>query len=162
LLTVAENEAALVGIVGHELSHLDRGHLLTPLKNSKRMEQTFAGEFVPHTFLASQRTMWKTFARPFRPEDESMADLDGATWAFRAGYDPREMARLFDTLHRNRLDPKLPWSEFFRTHPYSDDRCEAILKRYHDLQHDSPSDALYRGQTNLVRRIPRSQQQFPE
>src|SRR5262249_21727853 len=42
LLTFAENEAALVGIVGHELSHLDRGHLLVPLKRGKFMGREFA------------------------------------------------------------------------------------------------------------------------
>ena len=35
----------------------------------------------------------------FRPEDEAEADRDGAAWAYRAGYDPREMAALFYTLH---------------------------------------------------------------
>jgi predicted Zn-dependent protease len=163
LLSFAENEAALAGIVGHELSHLDRGHLLLPLKRARLMQQaTDGGDFDPQKFFAAGTTMMRLAARPFRPEDESAADRDGAEWAYRAGYDPREMATLFNRLHQRSGDPKLPFGAFFRTHPYSDDRCDAILKQYDDLQQKDPRDMLYRGKRNLAQRILRSQQEFPE
>ena len=47
LLDQADSEAALVGIVGHELSHLDRGHLLLPLRRIKLAQQTFSGDARP-------------------------------------------------------------------------------------------------------------------
>jgi hypothetical protein len=163
LLAAAENEAALVGIVGHELSHLDRGHLLIPLKRNKLLQQqALAVELNPQNFLTSQNTLMRSFTRPFHPEDESAADRDGARWAYKAGYDSREMARLFERLHHQGQDPKLPFGQFFRTHPYSDDRCAAILKQYDELQRASPRDEPYRGATNLAKRIPRSQQEFAE
>ncbi|MBI3866795.1 MAG: M48 family metallopeptidase [Planctomycetia bacterium] len=163
LLSFAENEAAVAGIVGHELSHLDRGHLLLPLKRAKLMQQaTGAGGFDPQKFFAAGTTMMRLSARPFRPEDESAADRDGAKWAWQAGYDPREMARLFDSLHQRDRDPKLPFGAMFRTHPYSDDRRDAILKHYDELQQKDPRDTLYRGKENLALRIPKSQQEFPE
>ncbi len=165
LLSMAENEAALVGIVGHELSHLDRGHLLLPLKRARLIERTRAeGEagFDPQKFFAAGTTMMRLMSRPFRPEDEAIADRDGAAWAWRAGYDPREMAALFNRLHQRDNDPKIPFASFFRTHPYSDDRCAAILKQYDDLQQQDPQASLYRGKENLARRIPKSQQEFPE
>src|SRR6266478_1007934 len=77
LLSFAENEAALIGIVGHELSHLDRGHLLVPLKRGKLMERKFAdgaAGFDPQKFFSGGTTMMRLMARPFRPEDESEAD----------------------------------------------------------------------------------------
>jgi len=46
-------------------------------------------------FFKSGPGMIKLMSRPFRPEDERDADRDGAEWAFLAGYDPREMAKLF-------------------------------------------------------------------
>lgn len=165
LLTFAENEAALIGIVGHELSHLDHGHQLLPLKRGKIIERTAAAgaeTFDPQKFFAAGATMMRLVGRPFRPEDEAAADRDGATWAYRAGYDPRETAGLFDGLHRRDNDPKLPFGSFFRTHPYSDDRCEAIMKQYDELQQQDPRDALYRGKKNLALRIPRSQQEFAD
>lgn len=165
LLSFAENEAALVGIVGHELSHLDRGHLLLPLKRGRALERTFennSSEFDPRTFFSRGTMMMRLVGRPFRPEDEAAADRDGAGWAYRAGYDPREMAALFQRLHQRDPSPKLPFASFFRTHPYSDDRYQAILKQYDELEASDPRDPLYRGKENLARRIARSQQVFPE
>ncbi len=165
LLSSAGNEAALIGIVGHELSHLDRGHLVLPLKRGKAMEQTFAKDdegFDPQKFFARSTSLMRLMGRPFRPEDESAADRDGAAWAYRAGYDPREMAGLFARLHQRDQDPKVPFASFFRTHPYSDERGQAILKQYDELQQKDPREKLYRGEKNLNQRIPRSQQEFPE
>jgi len=165
LLSFADSEAALVGIVGHELSHLDRGHLLWPLKRTRMLQQTFdnaAGGFDPQQFFAAGATMTRMLSRPFRPQDEAEADRDGAAWAYRTGYDPREMAALFDRLHQRSNDPKLPFAAFFRTHPYSDDRASALLKQYDELQQTDPRDPLYRGIKNLAQRIPKSQQTFPE
>jgi len=165
LLTFADNEAALIGIVGHELSHLDHAHQLLPLKRGKIIERSVAAgaeAFNPQKFFSAGTTMMRLVGRPFRPEDEAAADRDGAAWAYRAGYDPREMAALFGKLHKRDNDPKLPFGSFFRTHPYSDDRCEAILKQYDELQKQDPRDALYRGKKNLTQRIARSQQEFPD
>jgi predicted Zn-dependent protease len=165
LLAQAESEAALVGIVGHELSHLDRGHVLLPLKRTKLMEQTFAGgegNFDPRKLFAAGSTMMRLMSRPFRPEDESEADRDGAAWAYRAGYDPREMAALFERLHQRDNDPKVPFASFFRTHPYSDERSAAILRQYDELEQQDPQETLYRGKENLARRIPKSQREFHE
>jgi predicted Zn-dependent protease len=151
--------------VGHELSHLDRGHLLVPLKRGRIMERKLAdgaAGFDPQKFLTTGTSMMRLLGRPFRPEDEAEADRDGAAWAYRAGYDPREMAGLFARLHQRDNDPKIPFASFFRTHPYSDDRSNAILRQYDELQAADPREKLYRGKENLARRIPKSQQEFPE
>jgi predicted Zn-dependent protease len=165
LLSFAESEAALVGIVGHELSHLDRGHLLLPLKRARVVERSIdqgAAGFDPQKFFTQGTTMMRLMSRPFRPEDEAEADRDGAAWAYRAGYDLREMAALFSRLHARDNNPKVPFASFFRTHPYSDDRSAAILAQYDDMQKADPRDGLYRGKKNLAQRIPKSQQEFPE
>ncbi len=165
LLAFVENEAALVGIVGHELSHLDRGHQLLPLKRVRLIQQQpFAGgaSFDPQKFFTSGTTMMRLMGRPFRPEDEATADRDGATWAYRAGYDPREMASLFAKLHQKNQDQKIPFTDFFRTHPYNEDRYDAIMKQSAELQQKDPQEKLYRGKKNLAQRVPKSQQEFPE
>jgi predicted Zn-dependent protease len=170
LLSFAGNEAALVGIVGHELSHLDRGHLLLPLKRARVAQRSIdrgainqaTGGFDPQKFFAQGTSMMRLLGQPFRPEDEAAADRDGAAWAYRAGYDPREMAALFSRLHERDKDPKVPFASFFRTHPYSDDRSEAILTQYDEMQKADPREGLYRGEKNLAQRIPRSQQEFAE
>ena len=98
MLECAQNEAALVGVLGHELSHVDHGHQLRYLKSMKLSQSTFAPGGAPGNFpdmMNNVMLLTKSFARPFRPEEEAEADQDGATWAYRAGYDPRELAKLF-------------------------------------------------------------------
>lgn len=66
LLASAESEAALVSIVGHELSHLDRGHQLRRARSVKLAEQTFAGKrggFNPDTFLSAGTAMMRIWTR---------------------------------------------------------------------------------------------------
>lgn len=164
LIDFAESEAALVGVLGHELSHFDRGHQLVSLKRVKLAQKTFGGKqsFDPEQMLSAGGQMARLFGRPFRPEDEAQADEDGAVWAFRAGYDPREMAKLF-----LRLDERKPAGDkarfmpaLLRTHPFSLDRHRAIIAQTEKLIADSPDAPLYAGRTNLARRIPKSEQEF--
>jgi predicted Zn-dependent protease len=165
MLDFAENEAALVGVVGHELSHLDRGHQLLMLRRMKLAQSTFNGQrgFSPDQFMTTAAVMMRSFAKPFRPEDEAEADGDGALWAYHAGYDPREMARLFLAMHRREAD-KAPDQTpvFFRTHPFHMDRFRAVNDLYAELQKIEPKEKLYLGKINLERRIARSEKEFPE
>lgn len=165
ILQFVENEAALVGIVGHELSHLDHGHQLIDVKKMKlaeQMAQKGNQSFSPEQFLSSGSTMMRLWSRPFRPEDESQADRDGVTWAYQAGYDPREMARLFLRFNPRQPDGRGFVPAFFRTHPLNRDRHEAVMARFDELQTDEPQEDLYIGTENLRRRIPRSMQAFGE
>ncbi len=165
MLEFAENEAALAGVVGHELSHLDRGHQLAPLRRAKLAQVAFSGQNGASLEQLFTRgiSLMRGFAQPFRPEDEAEADHDGATWAYRAGYDPREMAKLFLAMHRRDAGKGPAWQPaFFRTHPFHMDRCHAVNARHDELQRVEPNDSLYLGQVNLERRIVRSQQEFLE
>ena len=159
LLDTAGSEAALAGIVGHELSHLDRGHQLLPLKRMKLMEQTSSKGFDPETFFRQGPWMIKLKARPFRPEDERDADRDGAAWAYAAGYDPREMAKLFLRQSKKHKEIELPggFPNYFRTHPYSRDRHREIMKQFVGLQKKQPMKSLFIGEENLKQRRSRKQ-----
>lgn len=162
LLDFAQNEAALVGVIGHELSHLDHGHQLYDAKRVKLMEKTFSGTngFSPDQFFRSGAMLMRSFSKPFRPEDESEADDDGATWAYELGYDPREMAELFLRMHERDRGAKPGLPSFLQTHPYHLDRYKAVSERFNQLQADTPKDDLYIGTENLARRVPRSTKEF--
>jgi predicted Zn-dependent protease len=151
LLDKAGSEAALVGIVGHELSHLDRGHQLLPIRRAKMMEKSFSNpQVLAHS---GEFGMWpKLWARPFRPEDERDADRDGAAWAYAAGYDPREMAHLFQKAASKNTNA--PWMQFFQSHPSDLDRSQAILKQFAQMQKESPSEKpLEIARENLKKRF---------
>jgi predicted Zn-dependent protease len=169
MLDFADNEAALIGVVGHELSHLDRGHQLLPIKRTKLARNAFSGasgQGDGRSFarmLRAGTTLVDLWSHPFRPEDETQADLDAANWLYEAGYDPRQLARLFLRL-QERSDSSSSVGQmipsFLRTHPYHRERYESVLREYDRLQREDPQPDLYIGVENLRRRTPRSKQEF--
>lgn len=162
MLDFAETEAALVGVIGHELSHLDHGHQLYHLRRMKQAQETFSGEYSPEKFFRNGALLARSFMRPFRPEEEAEADRDGAAWAFRAGYDPREMAKLFQRWHERAKGGDRLVPAFLRSHPYHLDRYQAVLDQFQQLQAAEPGRKLYVGRDNLSLRVPRSRREFPE
>ncbi len=164
LLAFAPSEAALVGILGHELAHIDRAHQLRYLKAMQAAQRTFAGRRPADLgSMLSGTLVWaQIFARPFRPEDEMQADLDGATWAYRAGYDPRELALLFTCLEQRAGEKPQPFLSFLRSHPLHRERAQAVLRRYEELQRTERRATLYIGRQNLAQRVPRARREFEE
>lgn len=160
LLDAAGSEAALAVIAGHELSHLDRGHQLLPIRRMKLMEKSFSSSSPQNfdRFMQSGPWMTKLWARPFRPEDERDADRDGVAWAYAAGYDPREAARLFQK--KSSSVENSPWAQFFRSHPFDQERHQAILKQFAQLQKGkAKSEPLFIGKENLKQRRTKTQQE---
>ena len=166
LLEVVGSEAALVCVLGHELSHLDRGHLVRQPKQVKLAQESLRpGErgFTFDDFLAKTRAMQGLFRRPFGPAEELEADRDGITWAWRLGYDPRTLGDLFDHLAAKNNNPALNFMPaFFRTHPPSAERKEQVFAVFAELSAGQPIRELYVGRRNLARRLTKEQKRFEE
>jgi len=161
-LEMASSEAALVGLIGHELSHLDRRHLISRLRRMKlaqaRMRDARAGDL--QAKFSAGMALTRLWTRPYRPEDEQQADLDGARWAYQAGYDPRELASLIETAAKSLST--LPLPGFLRSHPVSAERVETLRELYAQLQKEDPKAKLYVGRENLRRRITRAEKEIVE
>lgn len=156
LLDFAESEAALVGIVGHELSHLDRKHQLKPVQQwilaNDRLGR--ADRMRPADFVSLGMGMMHSF-HPFHPEEEEEADLDGVEWMHRLGYDARELARLFQRLaERGRGNGPANLPPFLRTHPLFPDRAAMVLRHYRLMQKQLPRAELVAGREALAARAP--------
>lgn len=128
LIEFCESEAALLGVVGHELSHLDRGHQLVPLKRSRIAQSTFSGrqQISPQAMMQQMQVLTRAWTRPFRPEEELEADQDAATWMLASGYEPRELVRLMESWQRKNRDKNVNIPAFLRSHPYTENRVEII------------------------------------
>ena len=166
MLDVVGSEAALVCVLGHELAHLDRGHLVRQPKQVKLAQEALKpGEngFTFDDFLSKTRTMTGFMRRPFGPEEELDADRDGITWAYKLGYDPRALGDLFDHLATKNNNPALAFMPaFFGTHPPSAERKEQVAAVFGELQGSLPRSELYLGRRNLARRLTKEQKQFDE
>lgn len=142
LMNDVQSEAELVGVLCHELSHLDRGHQLLPLKLAKQVE--------PTQDLRNKLPWIAKASIPFRPEFESQADQDAVQWMLDEGYDPRELAHLLIRWNA-RQDRQAGWTKmipsFAKSHPDSDRRAQAVL----DLAEQSkrPLDDLIVGKERL-------------
>ncbi len=156
LLDSAVSEAAVVGVLAHELSHLDRGHQLVPLKQSKLANQ-------PLDF--QDRMLWiSMIARPNRPEQESEANSDATRWMMATGYDPRELAKLLSSWDQ-RQDQVAPWMQFVpgfvKSHPDAGKRAQEVL-RLATKHRNQFKSATYIGVENLRTRTPRSARALPQ
>lgn len=157
LLDFVENEAELAGVLGHELSHLERNHLTRPIRRAKYFEKNVAGggEFSMEKLGSMFDVMRDQFMKPFRPEDEAEADRDGATWVYALGYDPRALARMFERVGRKKqAEGGIATIPFFRSHPGWEERQRAIMETYDELQKKRPKKNLELGVKNLAHRQP--------
>ncbi len=153
-----ESEAALVGIIAHELSHLDRGHQLRSMKRIQQLQSTFGhpAAFSPQAMFRNMKSMGKDF-HPFHPADEATADFDSVTWTYRLGYDVRETIHMFARLSaENRKNRSVPSGvpSLLRTHPLNAERAAAIERKYRELFAERPRTELIVGQKNFQRRSP--------
>ncbi len=153
LLADVQSEAALVGVVAHELAHLDRGHQLIALKQSKSSQQKLD--------FRNGMLAIAVLARPARPEYEKEADADATRWMIQAGYDALELAHLLVQWDQ-RQDAQTPWMNmmppFIRSHPDPGRRAQTIA----ELASQTKQHNLYVGRRNLSERIPKSKKMFAE
>ncbi len=156
LLDFVENEAELAGVMGHELSHLERSHLTRPIRRAKYLEKNVAGGsgFSMDKLSAMFDVMRDQFMKPFRPQDEAQADRDGATWIYALGYDPRALARMFARVGRKKDAAGAMTIPFFQSHPAYGERERDIMAIYDDLQKKKPKKNLELGVQNLADREP--------
>jgi Peptidase family M48 len=165
MLDQAGSEAALLCVLGHELAHLDRGHLLRRAKQWKLAQERLAKpptEFSLDKMFDKLSLMQRLFRRPFGPAEELDADRDGITWAYRAGYDPLALQKVFGALEQAGLAAPDFLPAFIRTHPLTAERRDNLRATYAQLQAAAPNEHLYLGRENLARRLPRSQREFAE
>lgn len=157
LLEFAESEAALVGIIGHELSHLDRRHQLKPLQQQQLAKQQLAGSAkqgfdLNRMFDFGQISLGSY--HPIHPQEEAEADNDAVRWMYELGYDPTELAKLFDQLANRGQGPAQLMPAFLRSHPLMRDRSLTVLRLADQLQRQKPNGKLVVGSDALKNRIP--------
>jgi predicted Zn-dependent protease len=164
LIESAQCEAALVATAGHELAHIDRGHLLRRTKQWKLAQESFqpGKAATPDKVMQMMSLMPRLFQRPFGPAEELEADSDGITWAYRLGYDPRALQLIFDALEANGKNGPGGLPAFLRTHPLSAERRENLQKTFFELAAAEQRDKLYVGRENLERRLTRKQREFAD
>ena len=134
LLLRAQNEAQLAAVIGHEMGHYLRRHSLQRLRDTINTTSTLAfvrvataavglGIVGDVAFLAGAGGL-QAFSRDMERE----ADGYGIALMSRAGYDPREIANLWNQVIKEKeADEDENFSMLlFDSHPPSEERLEAL------------------------------------
>lgn len=135
LLLRAQNEDQLAFVIGHEIGHFQKRHALTRWRTARDTSGVMAflsliaagagvGFVGPLAQLAALSAIYG-----YSRDQEREADEAGFLSMTRAGYDPREAARIWKNLMAEQAAHRKPQEVvFFATHPSPPERIEALEK----------------------------------
>lgn len=143
LITLAENESEIAGVMGHEIAHIAARHGTRQATRGQTINlatlplifmggwtgfgiRQAAGLAIPLGFLS--------FSRAFEEE----ADLLGLQYMYKAGYDPNGFVDFFERLEA--LEKRKPGaiSKIFRSHPPTGDRITKAQANIEQLLKERP------------------------
>ncbi len=138
ILAHFNSEAELASVLGHEIGHVTARHSVEQMSRAQ-LAQIGLGvaaiaspEFRQYAGLAGMgvQLLFLKFGR----DDENQSDTLGLRYMVRAGYDPREMPKVFATLDRVSSSSGLrPTPEWMATHPNPGNRIASIRARIRKL-----------------------------
>jgi len=161
-ITAADNEAELVGVMAHEMSHVYMQHSAKQMAKGT-LAQGIAG--VLGGILGSRGGTLGTLAQlgvnvgagmvmlKYSRADEAQADAVGAIIMYKAGYNPQAMADFFEKLAQQGGGGG---PQFLSDHPNPGNRRAAIAKEIQEwppknYQIDSPGFASIKQQANAIK-----------
>ena len=146
LIMESENPNQLQGVVGHEVAHLAAGHSARSGEMTAAGMKPFlltmglgvlaalAGSADGAAALVGSAGYFGTLgAIGYSREQESRADQGGATILEKAGISGKGLAEFFDKFRYQEVFDEARRYAYFRTHPLSSDRIEALRLRVEKL-----------------------------
>lgn len=122
LLRMADNEAQLAGVIGHEIGHITGRHLIEQMKNDAIYRSIATAAGVNRDQIAALG-IDLALRRPRSREDEYDADRRGLQYMGKAGYAQSALPVFMAKLQSSRSMP-----DFLSTHPAPADRVAALRR----------------------------------
>ena len=165
------SESQLAAILAHEIAHVTQRHIARGIEHASRSNIPVLAGILAAIVIGSQNTqagqaaaaavIGSTAQRQinFTRHNEMEADRVGIQMLADAGFDPREMTGVFETLQAAARYSQTP-PEFLSTHPLTSDRIAEARERAERLpylQHES-SESFFLVRAMLRVRIARDPQ----
>jgi predicted Zn-dependent protease len=161
-----QNEGQLASILAHELAHISQRHYARSVEQRRNnaipnmagllaslvILATAGGEAGQAALMTNQALGVENQLR-FSRSNEQEADSIGIRTLYKSGFDPNDMAGMFEQLMRNRgMSQRLP--EFMLTHPLDESRVANSKNRantYPAVRHSSSPEFLLMRERVLIR-----------
>jgi metalloendopeptidase OMA1, mitochondrial len=152
ILPVAQNDAALATVLGHEMAHATSRHGSQRVLQQNLAQTALTGVAISLSDMdyGKQRAVMGALGAgaqfgvlmPFSRKDESEADAIGLHYMARAGYDPQESIRFWQRMEN--VGGQQP-PEFVSSHPSHGTRIQQLQaempKALEEYNKSSPADA---------------------
>jgi predicted Zn-dependent protease len=154
LILQTKNPNELQGVIAHEVGHLAAGHSFRSGEMNRAGMRPFlltmglgllaalAGSGDAAVGLMGSAGYFGTLgAIGYSREQESRADQAGATLLEKAGLSGRGLADFFDNFRYQEVFDEARRYQYFRDHPLSSDRIDALRTRVEHLSHYNETDS---------------------
>jgi predicted Zn-dependent protease len=138
LITLAENESEVAGVMGHEIAHIAARHgtrqaTRGQLVNLSTIPLIFLGGWTGYAVRQAVSVAIPLGFLQFSREFEKEADLLGLQYMYKAGYDPNGFVDIFERLESMEKRKPGTISKIFRSHPPTGDRIETAQKNIAEI-----------------------------
>jgi len=135
LIQYCKTPEELAGVISHELSHMEKGHILKKLSKEVGLSILFAITGGTGSFEIIREVLKTISSTAFDREQETEADMHAVQLMSKSGFDPEHLANFLFRLSREGSD--MPDEMILlSTHPGSAERAASILteRKKHNIQ----------------------------
>jgi len=127
LIAACENEAELYGVIGHELAHMEKNHVMNKLIKEVGLSVLISMTTGNGNADVIKEAIKHLSSSAYDRSLETEADLVAADYLIKAGIDPEPFANFLYRLadEAKHLPSQIYW---ISTHPESKERAEEIIK----------------------------------
>lgn len=136
------NDDELAYVIGHEVSHVAAKHIIKKMQAGMTYQMILAVALVSAgdssrsaaaaNAVQGADTIYNLINLGYSRKDEYEADMIGVRYAHKAGFDPYASLSALEKI-RQEEGPNWKVLGYFRSHPYADERIEALRKYIPEL-----------------------------
>jgi len=156
VVTRAESEAELAGVMAHEIAHVAARHgtrqaSRATLANYLSIPLIFMGGWTGYGVRQAASVLIPVSFLKFSRTFEEEADVLGLQYMYKAGYDPTAFVDFFEKIQT--LEKKKPgtMSKVFSTHPMTDDRIRKSQKNIQEYLKAKPEYVVSTSEFDTVK-----------